>query len=261
MITLAWNKEVELHDLDMAHRLGKEEGSLGEVCDPDVNFWLEMPIGMGEGWPTRQDGTKLSVTVNDDLYALDPSNSFDSAKTKVYDYEGDTWRVVAGDVLIHDFFDSGSPYLLASLLGKHNVITKDTNRNIIVLQSPLMALISNHVYVGEEAFVQEIKSLPLAEKRVPGEKPTDEGTPPIGPHQLHVQLSKINAVCLGGCPLCATNSKAMFDALLFLYTISSTHVGISCYTVLIVGLFGVKQHTLWNHMLKLIMTIKSPIQA
>ncbi|KAK7328173.1 hypothetical protein VNO77_22271 [Canavalia gladiata] len=109
----------------------------GEVYDPDVNSWLEMPIGMGEGWPARQAGTKLSVTVNDDLYALDPSNSLDSAKIKVYDYEGDTWRVVAGDVPIHDFSDSESPYLLASLLGKLHVITKDTNHNIIVLQADM----------------------------------------------------------------------------------------------------------------------------
>ncbi|KAL1336268.1 hypothetical protein AAHE18_10G050100 [Arachis hypogaea] len=88
-------------------------------------------------WPARQAGTKLSVIVNDDLYALDPSSSLDSAKIKVYDYEGDTWKVVAGDVPIHDFTDSESPYLLASLLGKLHVITKDANHNIIVLQADL----------------------------------------------------------------------------------------------------------------------------
>ncbi|XP_027332343.1 F-box/kelch-repeat protein At1g22040-like isoform X2 [Abrus precatorius] len=106
----------------------------GEVYDPDTNSWLEMPIGMGEGWPARQAGTKLSVTVNNDLYALDPSSSLDSAKIKVYDYEGDTWKVVAGDVPIHNFTDSESPYLLASLHGKLHVITKDANHNITVLQ-------------------------------------------------------------------------------------------------------------------------------
>ncbi|XP_061363262.1 F-box/kelch-repeat protein At1g22040-like isoform X1 [Gastrolobium bilobum] len=107
----------------------------GEVYNPDINSWLEMPIGMGEGWPARQAGTKLSVTVNNDLYALDPSSSLGSAKIKVYDYEGDTWKVVAGDVPIHDFADSESPYLLASLLGKLHVITKDDNHNITVLQA------------------------------------------------------------------------------------------------------------------------------
>ncbi|CAJ2649060.1 unnamed protein product [Trifolium pratense] len=54
----------------------------GEVYDPDINSWLEMPVGMGNGWPARQAGTKLSVTVNNDLYALDPSSSLGSAKIK-----------------------------------------------------------------------------------------------------------------------------------------------------------------------------------
>ncbi|CAL5183182.1 unnamed protein product [Lathyrus oleraceus] len=107
----------------------------GEVYDPDINSWLEMPVGMGDGWPARQAGTKLSVIVNNDLYALDPSSSLNSAKIKVYDEEGDTWKVVAGDVPIHDFADSESPYLLASLLGKLHVITKDANHNIAVLQA------------------------------------------------------------------------------------------------------------------------------
>lgn len=107
----------------------------GEVYDPDINSWLEMPGGMGDGWPARQAGTKLSVTVNNDLYALDPSSSLNYAKIKIYDEEGDTWKVVAGDVPIHDFADSESPYLLASLLGKLHVITKDANHNIAVLQA------------------------------------------------------------------------------------------------------------------------------
>lgn len=109
----------------------------GEVYDPNINSWLEMPIGMGEDWPARQAGTKLSVTVNDDLYALDPSNALDSAKIKVYDYEGDTWKVAAGDVPIYDSTDSESPYLLAGLLGKLHIITKDANHNITVLQAEM----------------------------------------------------------------------------------------------------------------------------
>ena len=111
----------------------------GEVYDPNVNSWLEMPIGMGEGWPARQAGTKLSVTINGDLYALDPSDSLDSAKIKVYDYEGDSWKVAAGDVPLHDFTDSESPYLLASLLGKLQVITKDANHNITVFQADMQS--------------------------------------------------------------------------------------------------------------------------
>ncbi|XP_028753195.1 F-box/kelch-repeat protein At1g22040-like isoform X1 [Neltuma alba] len=109
----------------------------GEAYDPDMNSWFEMPSGMGEGWPARQAGTKLSVTVNGDLYALDPSNSLDSVKIKLYDHEDDAWKIVAGDVPIHDFTDSESPYLLASLLGKLLVITKDANHNITVLQADL----------------------------------------------------------------------------------------------------------------------------
>jgi len=109
----------------------------GEVYDPDINSWVEMPGGMGDGWPARQAGTKLSITVNNDLYALDPSSSLNYAKIKVYDEEGDTWKIVAGDVPIHDFADSESPYLLASLLGKLHVITKDANHNIAVLQADM----------------------------------------------------------------------------------------------------------------------------
>ncbi|XP_061350370.1 F-box/kelch-repeat protein At1g22040-like [Gastrolobium bilobum] len=109
----------------------------GEVYDPNTNSWLEMPIGMGEGWPARQAGTKLSVIVNDDLYSLDPSNSLDSAKIKVYDHEGDTWKVATGDVPIRYFTDSESPYLLAGLLGKLHIITKNANHDITVLQADM----------------------------------------------------------------------------------------------------------------------------
>ncbi|KAL1812159.1 hypothetical protein DCAR_0624354 [Daucus carota subsp. sativus] len=107
----------------------------GEVYDPDSNSWFEMPVGMGEGWPARQAGTKVSVIVEDDLYALDPSTSLDSARIKTYDYEGDTWKVVDGDVPIRDFAESESPYLLSGLLGKLHVITKDANQNILVMQA------------------------------------------------------------------------------------------------------------------------------
>ncbi|KAK7338743.1 hypothetical protein VNO77_19373 [Canavalia gladiata] len=96
---------------------------------------LRRPISVGEGWSARKTGTKLSVTINNDLYALGPYNSPDSAKIKVYNYEGDTWRAIARDIPIHDFFDSESPYLSAGLLGKVDVITKDTNHNIVVLQA------------------------------------------------------------------------------------------------------------------------------
>ncbi|OIV96206.1 hypothetical protein TanjilG_14883 [Lupinus angustifolius] len=130
----------------------------GEVYDPNVNSWIEMPIGMGEGWPTRQAGTKLSATVNDNLYALDPSSSLDSAKIKIYDYEGDTWKVVPGDVPIHDFTDSESPYLLASLLGKLHVITKDANHNITVLQADMQNGLSSSQPLSSSSELTESSS-------------------------------------------------------------------------------------------------------
>ncbi|TXG68714.1 hypothetical protein EZV62_003649 [Acer yangbiense] len=59
----------------------------GKVYDPEVNTWVEMPVGMGGGWLVREAGTKLSVTVEGELYALDPSTAHDSAKSK------DTWKI------------------------------------------------------------------------------------------------------------------------------------------------------------------------
>ncbi|KAL8536128.1 hypothetical protein ACS0TY_011674 [Phlomoides rotata] len=107
----------------------------GEVYDPETDTWIEMPVGMGEGWPAKQAGTKLSVIVDGDLYALDPSNSLDSAKIKVYNDQDDAWKTIEGDVPIRDLTDSESPYLLASFLGKLHVITKDINHNILVMQA------------------------------------------------------------------------------------------------------------------------------
>lgn len=121
----------------------------GEVYDPEVNSWGEMPTGMGEGWPARQAGTKMSVTVNGELYSLDPSSSLDSAKIKLYDYQDDTWKVVAEDVPLRDLTESESPYLLAGFLGKLHVITKDLNNNIAVLQAYVpnhLASISDNAY-------------------------------------------------------------------------------------------------------------------
>ncbi|KAI3448274.1 hypothetical protein Pfo_031274 [Paulownia fortunei] len=107
----------------------------GEVYDPETDSWTEMPVGMGEGWPAKQAGTKLSVIVDGDLYALDPSSSLDSARIKVYDHQDDAWKIIEGDVPIHDLSDSESPYLLAGFLGKLHVITKDINNNISVVQA------------------------------------------------------------------------------------------------------------------------------
>nr|KAJ0217185.1 hypothetical protein LSAT_V11C300111910 [Lactuca sativa] len=73
---------------------------VGEVYDPEFNSWVDMPVGMGEGWPMKQTGTELSVIVDNDLYALDPSSSLESARIKVYDHVEDSWKVVEGDVLI-----------------------------------------------------------------------------------------------------------------------------------------------------------------
>ncbi|KAJ4951425.1 hypothetical protein NE237_028257 [Protea cynaroides] len=115
----------------------------GEIYDPEMDSWVEMPIGMGEGWPARQAGTKLSVVVDGELYALDPSSSLDSGKIKMYDHQEDAWKVVVGKVPIRDFTDSESPYLLAGFLGKLHVITKDANHEIAVLQAGLHDQVSS----------------------------------------------------------------------------------------------------------------------
>ncbi|KAF6149236.1 hypothetical protein GIB67_026092 [Kingdonia uniflora] len=107
----------------------------GEIYDPELNSWVEMPSGMGDGWPAKQAGTKLSALVDGELYALDPSSSLDSGKIKIYDHQEDVWKVVVGKVPIHDFTDSESPYLLAGFLGQLHVITKDANHDIVVLQA------------------------------------------------------------------------------------------------------------------------------
>ncbi|XP_068642242.1 F-box/kelch-repeat protein At1g22040-like [Aristolochia californica] len=106
----------------------------GEIYDPETNEWVEMPNGMGEGWPARQAGTKLSVVINGELYALDPSSSLDNGKIKMYDHQEDTWKVIVNNVPIRDLTDSESPYLLAGFLGKLHVITKDASHGVAVLQ-------------------------------------------------------------------------------------------------------------------------------
>ncbi|KMT01005.1 hypothetical protein BVRB_9g222660 [Beta vulgaris subsp. vulgaris] len=108
----------------------------GEIYDPETNSWSEMPVGMGEGWPAKQAGTKLSVVVDDELYALDLSGSLDSAKIKVYDHRDDSWKVVFGEVPItHDQADAESPYLLTCFRGNLHVIIKNANSDIAVLQA------------------------------------------------------------------------------------------------------------------------------
>ncbi|PPD80908.1 hypothetical protein GOBAR_DD22171 [Gossypium barbadense] len=107
----------------------------GEIYDPETNSWGDMPSGMGEGWPSKQAGTKLSVVLDGQLYACDASGSLDRGKIKVYDQTDDAWKVVIGNVPINDFSNSESPFLLAGFHGRLHVITKDPNRDIAVLQA------------------------------------------------------------------------------------------------------------------------------
>lgn len=109
----------------------------GEIYDPETNTWNEMPTGMGDGWPAKQAGTKLSVVVDGELYAFDPSSSLDSGKIKVYDQNEDAWKVVIAKVPIYDFAGSESPYLLAGFHGKLHILTKDANHEIAVLRADL----------------------------------------------------------------------------------------------------------------------------
>lgn len=107
----------------------------GEIYDPETNSWADMPSGMGEGWPAKQAGSKLSVVIDGELYACDPSSSLNSSKIKVYDQNEDAWKVVIGNVPINDSANSESPYLLAGFHGRLHVITKDTNNDIAVLRA------------------------------------------------------------------------------------------------------------------------------
>ena len=105
----------------------------GEIFDPATNSWTQMPVGMGEGWPARKAGTKLSAIVNGNLYALDPSSSSTGCEIKMYDHEEDVWKVVMEKVPIVDFTESEFPYLLMGFQGNLNVITKHVNGNVVVL--------------------------------------------------------------------------------------------------------------------------------
>ncbi|KAK9666549.1 hypothetical protein RND81_14G192900 [Saponaria officinalis] len=108
----------------------------GEIYDPKTNSWIEMPVGMGEGWPAKQAGTKLSAVVDDKLYAIELSDSWDSAKVKVYDHQDDSWKVVHGEVpMTYDPVNAESPYLLTGFDGKLHVIVKDANCNFVVLEA------------------------------------------------------------------------------------------------------------------------------
>jgi hypothetical protein len=106
----------------------------GEVFDPMAGMWSEMPRGMGEGWPAKQAGTKLSAVVNGHLYALEPTGSLDGCKVKVYDSEADSWKIVLKKVpILLDFSESESPYLLAGFKNKLRILTKDINDCVVVL--------------------------------------------------------------------------------------------------------------------------------
>ncbi|KAJ8768082.1 hypothetical protein K2173_021022 [Erythroxylum novogranatense] len=109
----------------------------GEVYDPELNSWIEMPVGFSEGWPSKKPGTKLSALVNGELYVLDAFSSNDTDRIKVYDSQEDTWKVVVGSTPVHEFADSEASYLIVGILGKLCLITKDDNCKIKVLQAEI----------------------------------------------------------------------------------------------------------------------------
>ncbi|KAJ7529495.1 hypothetical protein O6H91_15G053300 [Diphasiastrum complanatum] len=114
----------------------------GEVYDPASNLWSEMAHGMGEGWPSRKAGMKLSAVVNEQLFALDPSNSIDGNKVRMYDTEKDVWKVVHKNVpVLLDLTEAESPYLLAGFKDKLYIVTKDVSDNIAVLRADLSQLL------------------------------------------------------------------------------------------------------------------------
>ncbi|EFJ32389.1 hypothetical protein SELMODRAFT_85806 [Selaginella moellendorffii] len=111
----------------------------GEVFDPVSGRWEEMPRGMGEGWPARQAGMKLSVVVNGSLFSLDPMSTAEGSKIKVYDFEQDCWRVVVRKVpMVLDLStESESPYLLGCLRSGLHVVTKDAGNNVTILRAEI----------------------------------------------------------------------------------------------------------------------------
>ncbi|RID53681.1 hypothetical protein BRARA_G01058 [Brassica rapa] len=116
----------------------------GKVYDPETSLWGDMPSGMGEGWPARQAGTKLSVVVGGELYGFDPSSSsVENGKIKVYDQKEDTWKVVIGEVPVYDVTDSKSSYLLAEFHGKLHFITRDAYCNVTVFSADVAEIRSS----------------------------------------------------------------------------------------------------------------------
>ena len=130
----------------------------GEIYDPGTNLWVDMPAGMGEGWPAKQAGTKLSVVVNGELYALDPSTSLDNSNIKIYNHQEDSWNVVIRKVPLHDFTDIESPYLLAGFLGKLQVIVKDSNSETAVLEADLKKHVSQSASTSSAPAVPEVET-------------------------------------------------------------------------------------------------------
>lgn len=114
----------------------------GEIYDPQTNAWVEMPAGMGEGWPAKQAGKKLSVVVNEELYALDPSTDTYNSNIKIYNHQEDSWKVVIEEVPLHDFADTESPYLIAGFLGKLHLIVKGSNSETTVVEADLKKKVS-----------------------------------------------------------------------------------------------------------------------
>ncbi|THU49035.1 hypothetical protein C4D60_Mb06t05330 [Musa balbisiana] len=123
----------------------------GEIYDPETSSWVEMPHGMGDGWPARQARTKLGTVFNGDLYALDPASYLDNGKIKMYDNQEDVWRVVVEKVPVCYLTDSDSPFLLAGLLGKLHVIMKDANHHIVILEADLQRLTVSNVSTSSTA--------------------------------------------------------------------------------------------------------------
>eukprot|EP00271_Cylindrocystis_brebissonii_P006330 TRINITY_DN19065_c0_g1_i1.p1 TRINITY_DN19065_c0_g1~~TRINITY_DN19065_c0_g1_i1.p1 ORF type:complete len:492 (-),score=67.81 TRINITY_DN19065_c0_g1_i1:477-1952(-) len=109
----------------------------GEIYDPTTKTWTEMPQGMGEGWPVKQGGTKVSAVVGERLYGLDPHglNSGTGGLLRSYDPAMDAWRREALPPLRLEASVAEAPYLLASLNGRLYVMMKDAARCLIVSEA------------------------------------------------------------------------------------------------------------------------------
>ncbi|KAJ7296220.1 hypothetical protein O6H91_Y136600 [Diphasiastrum complanatum] len=130
------------HKLCLSHSLYSQYVNVGgEVYEPMSNTWSKMPRGMVDGWPAPQLGTKLNTVVNGEMVALDPTNSLDGVRLKLYDNQNDEWKIVCTRIPISfDLVYPDSPCVVAGFKTKLYSVTKEYNGSVSVLCVDLSSL-------------------------------------------------------------------------------------------------------------------------